>query len=936
MASASFFTNSSLSLFPSSSDLLLAFPRLGFSIADFLGFGDGPWSNSTPGNDTSQVLATASELLNDTFTQEPGHPASSTSMGWLDSILWAIQRVGNFDGIFSYLVSKWASTTILVAIVLNRAHAFSSTRIPIEENWKSRLFLRIIPVVLLIQQALAILQTLRCQTGFHLPEIRYKGTEAALNKSWVSEPGLLHRIVSNVLFWQTTEESCIASGMVPAGDDSMAFHGSATVLWPLFLVLALSQLSETISSALRGQQPRPETGMSIFEHSMAFAEAETVARTSVGIGVFGLPPPPSATASAAEPVTTPTGTAGSSGLVHSFTRAMLLEKLNVPPEMLLVALISCCSHLSSQILAIAGLQHRFRLINTGVWGLSFLGLFFYSFVSFAWPSNIEDIHIARYPTVCIIGFIPHMVTFLGTIICAQVYVFAMASLLLSSPRQWKGLSVLEKVKLAHANMSASASWIKIKLSIEDDFYHFLLRIGYQIMMAAAEAVYFNEGLRVTLRPETWLERARYDEAIKAGRTRPSVIPLELHTEFAGGDGFGLVDEPPQLGPDGMPLPSGYAHQRKTMQHLSKSGAAAIKEEGVGISQRSGRWYMSWKLIEQIAELLGYCVARLLLGCWEAVRRQSEPPLWLLQAANVHAPGRPDKLDGRAQRQTLQFWRLTDSGAMQVVEDGAEVDVETETRRRFAFQDESTPDQVEQTRLDSHLYDWWKKGGWWGEVDASADYTPGGDDMDTTSIASGSTSAWETESMSSAASDATVVPRRVRAGSPFVAGDKQQRLDDLAKLLDPQSLEEKQEARLLAHRLRQDTLQTGAMTRSQYRRSVLQERLSVLPGSSQSRSPLLSPDDEALMLQHLIVTRRRTGSGWSDADEGRSWQQGGAGMGDGGPKCAVCQSVPRTILVWPCRCLSLCEECRVTLAESNFATCVCCRRDVVAFSRLYVP
>ena len=51
---------------------------------------------------------------------------------------------------------------------------------------------------------------------------------------------------------------------------------------------------------------------------------------------------------------------------------------------------------------------------------------------------------------------------------------------------------------------------------------------------------------------------------------------------------------------------------------------------------------------------------------------------------------------------------------------------------------------------------------------------------------------------------------------------------------------------------------------------------------------------------------------------------------------VCQSSPRSIIVWPCRCLSLCDDCRVTLAMNNFDKCVCCRRDVVSFSRVFVP
>ena len=940
MASNSFFGNSSLSL-PSSSDFLMAFPRFGSSLVDFLslGFGEFPWSNGSTGNDTSQVLATAAESVNSGPTQ--GHGGTSTiAEGVWDAFWKTVQYVSNFDGIFSYLWSRWAMTTILVAIVLNRAHVFSATREPVHLNLKARSLLRIVPVVLLLQQLVIILQTLNCQTGYHLPQLRFQNSDTAINKTWAMPSSYMQRMASALVFWQSAEDSCLATGMIPRDDDTMNFHGSSTILWPLFVVLATSQLVETVSSALRGQQPRPETGMSIFEHSLAFAEAETIARAAAGIGLFGLP---KNVAPASNPQER---SAAASAKIHSFTRVMILQRLNVPPEVLMVSLISCCSHLSSQLLAIAGLQHRFRLINTGVWGFLFLMLFFHSFINYARPSTIDDVHVIRYPTVCIIGFIPHMLTILGAFICSQVYMFALLSALLSSPRHLKDLSFREKLVAAHRNMSASASWSSISVSFRDDFYHFLLRAGYQMVIAAAEAVYFNEGLQVTLNPETWLEKARYDEAIKSGHTRPNLVPLELQEEFAEGDGFGLVDEAPQLGTDGLPLPSGYARERKTMRNVNKSSAAAIKEEGVGIAQRSGRWFMSLKLLEQTAELVGYCVARMVVRAWEAIGRAGhQPPSWLLQAARIKGLAKTANLNPSVQKDTLKFYRLTSSGALEQAQDGSDIDVETETRRRLAMQDPSMAGMVDMARLDSHLYSWWKAGGWWGEVDRSSDYQPSEDqdEWDTTSMMSGSATGWETASESSDASNATVVPaRRTRHVNPAAVSDLsigggKIHLQNIANLLDPKSLEQKQEGRLLAQRLRSMNEGTGPITRSMYRRKVLQERLSALPGSSQAA--LLTPDDEALMLQHLITSRRAVHAErdkLSPSKGGQSWREGGAGMGEGGPQCAVCHSSPRTVLVWPCRCLSLCEECRVTLAESNFATCVCCRRDVSAFSRLFVP
>ena len=42
-------------------------------------------------------------------------------------------------------------------------------------------------------------------------------------------------------------------------------------------------------------------------------------------------------------------------------------------------------------------------------------------------------------------------------------------------------------------------------------------------------------------------------------------------------------------------------------------------------------------------------------------------------------------------------------------------------------------------------------------------------------------------------------------------------------------------------------------------------------------------------------------------------------------CVVCQSEPRTIVLWPCRCLCCCDGCRTILGSRGYKTCPCCRR-----------
>ena len=166
-------------------------------------------------------------------------------------------------------------------------------------------------------------------------------------------------------------------------------------------------------------------------------------------------------------------------------------------------------------------------------------------------------------------------------------------------------------------------------------------------------------------------------------------------------------------------------------------------------------------------------------------------------------------------------------------------------------------------------------------------------------------------------------------------------NQLVRLLDPQDYEQQNEARMLARRLRKD----GIMTRSQYNRDIILERTAVLT-SSRYRQRLsldatgtpMSPDGEESALEHFIIMRRRESINIipRDSKSARDWENGADGMGAQGPQCVVCQDAPRTILLWPCGCLCLCDDCRVNMAARNFGNCICCRTGTVAYSRLYVP
>lgn len=125
-------------------------------------------------------------------------------------------------------------------------------------------------------------------------------------------------------------------------------------------------------------------------------------------------------------------------------------------------------------------------------------------------------------------------------------------------------------------------------------------------------------------------------------------------------------------------------------------------------------------------------------------------------------------------------------------------------------------------------------------------------------------------------------------------------DYLLSLLAPKSPEEAEEVRILSSHLNDNS---GPLTRSRYYSTYR---------------------DEGSVIAQLIMERRKNPLPEGSDDSSRE------------SVCVVCHTSPRQVVLWPCRCFALCEDCRLGLAMKNFKGCVCCRRQVDSFSRVYVP
>ena len=774
---------------------------------------------------------------------------------------------------------------------------------------------------------------MQCQTSPWFSTLKYGTPETHGVFDFAGDGGFLHRLSSILLFWPTDTESCQAVGIIPASHATQSRKGSLALLWPLFQSLCLSQFVETLSCAIQGRHVYTETGMSLFEHSLAFAEAEAMISNHLGLSPFGSP-------KGGRNNTYDTGGVVSQTM-KSISKNAIFERVNTPPEVLLVGLISSLNHLTSHILGIFNMQSRFRLANTGIWGLCFVASFVWGFFAYSAEEGSEAV-ILRFPTVCIVGFIPHFLILMGIFVCASVYVLALLLSVLSAP----GIvlaprAVWERFRAAHQNLQATSQVSNIRLNTHEDFYTMLFKVGFGVLTVASEAVYLNEGRKINIARGTWLEEQRLKE-IEESEQIVDQLRHDIPAEIATGV---ILDENPRLQSlGGTAAKRGYGLEKTTKILKSGSRRANLGADGVGALQRNGRYLMARELFVGIFGLLGRAISMLLSKLCD-VAGITRRPRWLRQGKHTDKSS-IEQGEGlqASQPASLDFWLLSDEGVLSLPEDD-NVDVEAETKKRLEIACDRWGDEEDRT-LDSTLYGWWAHGGWWGERDESGAYQENGQDDDNTSIISTNASTsdyyseaeWETDDDGR---DGHLTPTqqrpypRNRSRSPPM--DLALDPSHLARLLAPNDPADRQEAQMLAHHLASDRI----TTRAAYRHAQAFEKARVLT-STRNRPPgfpkgRMTSSEEMELLEHLLISRRArsTTSSVSNTSSG-AWQTGAEGLGSGGPQCVVCQSSPRTILAWPCRCLSLCEECRVSLAMNNFATCVCCRQEVVGFSRLFVP
>ncbi|RVX75113.1 hypothetical protein B0A52_01390 [Exophiala mesophila] len=914
----------------------------------------------------------------------------------------------SYWGMLHYLTSRWSFTCFALALILNRVNVYGAARQRLYLNWTRRLALRIVPILLLTSQIHSLLQAMRCQTSPDFSLYRHGDLNKYSLLDWSTDGGSLHTLSSTILFRSTDADACAAVGMSRPSPKVRAPHGSFSLLWPSFLKLGLSHVTESLSCSLQQIPAMTEVGMSVFEHSLAFAEAETMISHTLGLGLFGSGRPTSenkTSTSGKSANSESAGTIPASGTIlaladatASLTSPHILDRINVPVEVLLVTLLSCSNALSSHIIAVLGKQRQWRLINTGIWGIAFMASFVWGFMTTSMMVRSGEDgderpvrSLLHFPTVAIVGFLPHICILLGIFVCLGIYLVALtftAASLGTNPHIPQPSSLRERFRIAHHNLQAAVQTRGINIRWNEDFYTALLRIGFAALTAASEAVFLNEGRSVEVRQFTWLEEDRLDE-FEASHDQHGAF--SKNQQFQILEEYGLPPASPGGTDKGGVWESGFAKERKFQK---KEGEMSSKDSfvyptprtgGVGAVQRTTRFYLLMIYSRGILFLLAQYVS---FGLGVALDNMgiTSRPRWLRKLVGRSLKKARQEKESWNYGHDLDLCFLTEDGILLTAEH-QHVDIEPGMKRRL--QRWLAPESSEKIDelLDAEMYEWWKTGGWFGTKDESGDYEPPERDEfdDTTSVISMATTtndsidssgeregdnedAWESEpegqrtpTQSAFGPTWTFDGIANRQSTPEIA-DSPLDAATLARLLNPPDKQTREEARILASHL-SASQNSGIMTRSRYRREVDSERARVLlagrllypspppnhnhnqnqnqppnpnhlyphhdisvfhthsPSSSsninnQPNNPQpLTTMEESEVLESLILSRRKKHTpaprplGPETIEDEANRQAG--------PPCVVCQSAARTIIAWPCRCLCVCEDCRISLALNNF-------------------
>ncbi|ODV58912.1 uncharacterized protein ASCRUDRAFT_77627 [Ascoidea rubescens DSM 1968] len=768
----------------------------------------------------------------------------------------------NMNSYITYLISPYVAVCMSMAIILNRTVVFASSRNIINANRNrnpnqnhfnnhfrnrnrseghhvydlfynyivsnpAKIALRLIACFYLLKQVRIILMTLNSYSPFFnliLPNKYFNYDPKAYKDSYYYQPAKLLQ------------------------QDELGL--SPKIFWPLYLTLCFSQFIETLVSVTSSVSPFNGVGLTLFEHSFAFQEAQFARRPSV--------------------------------------------------EILVLTLSSLCSQLIIHILALFNLR-KYKLIPTSILGFSFLVYI---------AKTLFTGRIIYFPSICVLSFFPQLIV--SFIISISLLIYFLAIL-------------CHNFKLDELTFTSNNGTFNefLNFDLSEDFNSALMRWGDLALTAAAKASYVKELPNVNFPKTTWLFNEKYN---KNGKNYLNHYSELLQRKLIKGISpyYNQVEYPSQLLNEQV---SGNAELDEFDKGLKNNSSSILKRN----------FDSSMKLVSYFLNL-----------CISLVLRRKRLPKILLNKGNnvkdntneeyVKSSLLPDGSSKKIQNENKNTGEIPifdfDIDYKHILGEIEFPDYDISEDFEIGNEsNESNEDDFEPLEYDS-------------EYESGNElYNNSNDSINSFQeiplLNSGilgrrsnlSNAAYKRQSILQNRSSV------VSLSPSFSQGVLQNQLQNKIK----QGNNEKNIlGELIDSKEFQNILAPNSIENISFQR-VLMAHLNDKNKRVLTRSKFNQMDKYHMnALMELMLEKNSNlmkNSNHDHRDNRNNFSEDYYNIHEDGRldvNCVVCQTDSREVILWPCKCFAVCESCRVSLGIRGFESCICCRKKVTGYSRIYVP
>ncbi|CAK9437441.1 uncharacterized protein LODBEIA_P18190 [Lodderomyces beijingensis] len=649
---------------------------------------------------------------------------------------------------------------------------------------------------------------------------------------------------------------------------------TSDMYWPIFLTFCLSSFIETFIASIQGQKPFTESGITIFEHSLAFQEF-------------------------------------SSNAAFFFSNSYNYKRPT--EEVLMTSLFSILNHLNIHVGAILN-GNRLRLIPSSVMGLGFLAYF---------VNSIAHERLIQFPYILILTLAPQILIIFIVLVSGIIFLTAAAV----NGFQFQGLNYasfftseegstddagVNEVTVGQEQESPLSSF---NINLTDDFYTALLNLGVLAITSAGKSSYITELSLVTLDTDTWIERSIWQE-IKSFASMNSNSPdAELGP---------CLDRIQVLGYNNIVSKPGL----KLVSANSSSGADGGKDrQSTSGSVFKRRRTMCKKILVEFGQLIyGILVDKIFFNSVHL----------MLRTTGIKARGVSAKHDGEGEdeegdeiqrrRQTMpKFLRkyVKARGRLSNLQGSTTATATTATTVTTTTTNTDTATGVSlrhftAEELDSQ-YVALIMGGRFEEVDDSEDFVP------------------ETRDESEAESDAEEITFNLSDRGSACSQQELAPVSPLLELFDSEGLNEilnGNDLQMTQRRIQHG----GRLTRSRYQQVYGAPNGTNCSNQTFSEDEGRKLIDLMIERRKLDKSSSGRGSGSGGGGEKEDDEDEDDEENDNSRSldCVICQTNMREIITWPCKCFAICEPCRLRLVSKGIQGCVCCRSEVRGVSKIFIP